>query len=63
MAKRDFSHIRTYKELQASIWMVQREAEATQISQQVSHFKAQGGPTWNDVALILIRALKRRLEK
>ena len=43
--------------------MVRREIESSKLSQQVSHFKAQGGPTWNDVALIVIRALKKRLDK
>ena len=63
MAKNDFSDIRNYAELEESIRMVRREIEGSKLSQQVSHFKAQGGPTWNDVALIVIRALKKRLDK
>lgn len=63
MAKNDFSDIRNYAELEESIRTVRRQITASNLSQQVSHFKAQGGPTWNDVALIVIRALKKRLEK
>ena len=63
MAKRDFSDIRTYAELEASIRMIRREEAANNLSQQVSHFKAQGGPNWTDLALAVIRALRRRLQK
>lgn len=61
MSKRDFSGIRNYAELEAALWMVRRDIATSNVSQQVSHFKAQGGIQWTDVALLAIRALKKRL--
>lgn len=63
MAKNDFSGIRSYSELEASIRMVRREIVSSNVSQQVSNFKANGGPTWADVAQLVTRALRKRLEK
>ncbi len=62
MAKRDFSDIRNYAELESSIRMVRRELTANQLSQQVSHFKAGGAPRWTDLALLIIRSLRKRLK-
>ena len=63
MAKNDFSDIRNYAELEASIRMVRREIEGSKLSQQVSNFKANGGPTWMDVAQLITRALRKSLTK
>lgn len=63
MAKRDFSDVRTYAELEASIRMVRRELAASSVSRQVMQFKATpaGAPRWAGLALFVIRALRNRL--
>lgn len=63
MAKIDFSGIRNYAELEASIRMVRRQIEGSHVSQQVSHFKANGGPSWVDVAQLFTRALRKSLTR
>jgi len=61
MGKRDFSGIRSYDELEAALGMVRSDIVSSNVSQQVSHFKAQGGIQWTDVALLAIQALKKCL--
>ena len=63
MAKNDFSGIRSYSELEATIRMIRRTEKQNHVSQEVSRFKAQGGPKWQDAVLVVIRALKKRLTK
>lgn len=60
-----FSNIRTYDELEASLRMVQREKAGNQLSRQVSFFSngISSGIKWTDLALVVIRLLKRRLLK
>lgn len=61
MGKSDFSDIRTYAELEASIRMLRREIDANQLSRQVSYFRETGTPRWTDLALFAIRALRRAI--
>ena len=63
MGRYDFSGIRSYSELESSIRMIHNEVETSNLSQQVSHFKATGGPTWEDIALFVIGVLRKRLAK
>ena len=58
-----FAGIRTYAELEASLRMVQRQEQLNGFSRNVSNFVAGNGFSlrWTDVALVLIRALRRRL--
>lgn len=58
-----FSQIKTYEELETSLHMVQHQIKTNQVSKKVSQLSAASTPsfTWADAALIIIRALKKRL--
>ena len=58
-----FSNIKTYEELETSLHMVQHQIKTNQVSKKVSQLSAASTPsfTWADAALIVIRALKKRL--
>ena len=58
-----FSNIKTYEELETSLHMVQHQIKTNQVSKKVSQLSAASTPsfTWADAALIIIRALKKRL--
>ena len=58
-----FSKIKTYEELETSLHMVQHQIKTNQVSKKVSQLSAASTPsfTWADAALIIIRALKKRL--
>ena len=56
-----FAGIRTFAELEASLRVVRRSLRTNQLASPVSQFVAGGGFRWTDVALLLIRALRRRL--
>ena len=58
-----FSQIKTYEELETSLHMVQHQIKTNQVSKKVSQLSAASTPsfTWADAALIVIRALKKRL--
>ena len=58
-----FSQIKTYEELETSLHMVQHQIKTNQVSKKVSRLSAASTPsfTWADAALIVIRALKKRL--
>ena len=58
-----FSQIKTYEELETSLHMVQHQIKTNQVSKKVSQLSAASPPsfTWADAALIIIRALKKRL--
>lgn len=60
-----FANIRTYEELEASLRMVRREAAGNQLSRQMSFFShgISGGVRWTDLALVVIRLLRRKLLK
>ena len=58
-----FSNIKTYEELETSLRMVQHQIKTNQVSKKVTKLSAASTPsfTWADAALIIIRALKKRL--
>jgi len=60
---RGFAGIRTYAELEASLRMVRRQEEMNSLSRGVSRFMSGSGYhlRGTDLALLLIRALRRRL--
>ena len=62
---RGFGSIRTYEELEATLRMIRRQEEVNNFSRGVNNFMSGGGfkLRWTDVALLLIRAAKRRLLK
>lgn len=62
---RGFAGIRTYAELEASLRMVRRQEQMNGLSKDVSRFVAGNGFSlrWTDLALVLIRTLRRRLLK
>ena len=64
--KRDLyslSGIQSYAELEASLRVVEREIERSAVTRQMSFFSSGHGLSlrWTDVALLLIRALRRPL--
>ena len=61
--KSGFAGIRTYAELEATLRMVQRQEQLNGFNRNVSNFVSGNGFSlrWTDVALVLIRALRRRL--
>jgi len=63
MVRNDFSDIRNFAELETSIRMIRRQIATNNVSQKVSSFKANGGPTWADVVLLITGALRKRLLK
>lgn len=59
-----FSNIKTYEELETSLHMVQRQIKTNQVSKKVTQLSSVSTPSfsWADAVLIVIRALKKRLQ-
>jgi hypothetical protein len=66
-SNKGFSNIQTYDELEASLRMVQRQIQQSQVSQRVSTFFSGGGGkpviNWTNIALFVLGILKQRLSK
>ena len=60
---RGFAGIRTYGELDATLRMIERQEQVNGFSRGVSNFVGGNGFSlrWTDLALLLIRAFRRRL--
>lgn len=62
---RGFAGIRSYAELEATLRMIRRQEQMSGFSRDMSDFVSGNGLSlrWTDLALVLIRALRRRLLK